>query len=47
MLNYIWLGLIVVAVIIGGCTDSLKDVADQSFGQADAVMKIALPWLAS
>ena len=44
MLNYIWLGLMVVAVIIGGCTDNLKAVADKSFEMAEyAVMKTALP----
>jgi spore maturation protein SpmA len=44
MLNYIWLGLIVLAVIIGGCTDNLKAVADKSFEMAEfAVMKTSLP----
>ena len=44
MLNYIWLGLILSAVIIGGCTDSLKAVAEKSFEMAEtSVMKIALP----
>jgi len=44
MLNYIWLGLMVLAVIIGGCTDNLKAVADKSFEMAEfAVMKVALP----
>src|SRR5258708_17637398 len=44
MLNYIWLGLIVLAVVIGGCTDNLKAVADKSFEMAEyAVMKTALP----
>jgi len=44
MLNYIWLGLMVLAVIIGGCTDNLKAVADKSFEMAEfAVMKTALP----
>jgi spore maturation protein SpmA len=44
MLNYIWLGLILLAVIIGGCTDNLKAVADKSFEMAQyAVMQIALP----
>jgi spore maturation protein SpmA len=44
MLNYIWLGLMVLAVIIGGCTDHLKEVADKSFEMAEfAVMKTALP----
>jgi spore maturation protein SpmA len=44
MLNYIWLGLILLAVIIGGCTGNLKAVADKSFEMAEvAVMKTALP----
>ena len=44
MLNYIWLGLIVLAVVIGGCTDRLKAVADASFEMAEfAVVKTALP----
>src|SRR5438132_13918674 len=44
MLNYIWLGLIVLAVIIGGCTDRLKEVADRSFEMAKfAVLDTALP----
>ena len=44
MLNYIWLGLILLAVIIGGCTDKLKEVADASFTYAEtSVMTIALP----
>ena len=44
MLNYIWLGLIVLAVVIGGCTDNLKAVADKSFEMAEfAVMKTSLP----
>src|SRR5512137_1909874 len=44
MLNYIWLGLVVLAVVIGGCTDNLKAVADKSFEMAEfAVMKTALP----
>jgi spore maturation protein SpmA len=44
MLNYIWLGLIVLSVIIGGYYDHLKAVADASFDMAQyAVMQIALP----
>ena len=44
MLNYIWLGLILLAVIIGGCTNHLKEVADKAFEMAEfAVMKTALP----
>jgi spore maturation protein SpmA len=44
MLNYIWLGLIVLAVIIGGFNGNLKAVADASFEMAEfAVMRTALP----
>ena len=44
MLNYIWLGLILLAVIIGGCTGNMKAVADRSFEMCRvAVMDIALP----
>ena len=44
MLNYIWLALVVLAVVIGGCTDNLKEVADKSFEMAKvAVMDTALP----
>jgi spore maturation protein SpmA len=44
MLNYIWLALVVLAVVIGGCTDNLKAVADKSFDMAKvAVMDTALP----
>jgi spore maturation protein SpmA len=44
MLNYIWLALVVFAVVLGGCTDQLKAVADASFEMAEfAVMKISLP----
>lgn len=44
MLNYIWLALVVLAVVIGGLNDSLKAVADKSFDMAKvAVMDTALP----
>jgi spore maturation protein A len=44
VLNYIWLALVLAAVIIGGCTDHLKELADKSFEMAEtSVMKIALP----
>ncbi|MGH7968018.1 MAG: nucleoside recognition domain-containing protein, partial [Limisphaerales bacterium] len=44
MLNYIWLGLIVFAVVIGGVNGHLKDVADKCFEMAEyAVMRTALP----
>jgi spore maturation protein SpmA len=42
MLNYIWLGLMVCAVVIGGWNGQLKDVADKSLESAkDAVLNIA------
>jgi spore maturation protein SpmA len=44
MLNYIWLGLIVCAVILGGATGHLKEVTEGAFNMAEtAVMKVALP----
>jgi spore maturation protein SpmA len=44
MLNYIWLGLVLLAVIIGGCTDRLPAVTEKSLELAEfAVVKIALP----
>jgi len=44
VLNYIWLGLMLCAVVIGGATGHLKDVTDGAFAVAEgAVMKIALP----
>jgi spore maturation protein SpmA len=44
MLNYVWLGLILCAVIIGGCDGRLKEVADKSFEMAEfAVLKTAFP----
>ena len=44
MLNYIWLGLILLAVIIGGLTGKLPDVTGSAFdGARVAVMEIALP----
>lgn len=44
MLNYIWLGLVLAAVVIGGLNDSLKAVADKAFEMAKfAVLDTALP----
>jgi len=44
MLNYIWLGLVVLAVVIGGANGSLKAVADRAFEMAKfAVLDTALP----
>lgn len=44
MLNYIWLGLMVLGVALGGITGHLKEVTEGAFGAAEkAVMTIALP----
>ncbi|MFO1513557.1 MAG: nucleoside recognition domain-containing protein [Verrucomicrobiota bacterium] len=42
MLNYIWLGLVVLAVVIGGLVGKLPEVAAKTFEMADAaVLKTA------
>ena len=44
MLNYIWLALVVSAVILGGCNHCLDEVIKGAFDMAKmAVMDIALP----
>ena len=44
MLNYIWLGLVVAAVLIGVWNDTLEAVSKAAFERAEyAVMKLALP----
>ncbi|HEY5893581.1 MAG TPA: nucleoside recognition domain-containing protein [Chthoniobacterales bacterium] len=44
MLNYIWLALIVLAMVLGACGGTLDAVTKGAFTAAeDAVMKIALP----
>src|SRR5437899_10951553 len=44
MLNYLWLALLLLAVIIGGCTGNLKAVADRCFEMAKfAVLDTAFP----
>jgi spore maturation protein SpmA len=44
MLNYIWLGLIVAAVLIGAINGSLEAVSKVAFDRVEfAVMKLALP----
>jgi spore maturation protein SpmA len=44
MLNYIWLALMLLAVVLGGFNDRLKEVSDEAFNAAKtAVMSIALP----
>lgn len=42
MLNYIWLGLVLCAVLVGGWNGQLKEVADKALEMADtAVVKIS------
>lgn len=44
MLNYIWLGLVVLAVLLGGAAGELKEVTTAAFEACKtAVMTIALP----
>jgi spore maturation protein SpmA len=44
MLNYIWLGLVVISVILGGFTGNLQGVTNAAFESCKtAVMNIALP----
>lgn len=44
MLNYIWLGLMVAAVVIGACTGSMTAVSTAAFERATyAVISLALP----
>jgi len=44
VLNYIWLGFILAAVLLGGATGHLKEMTDGAFDSAKAgVMNVALP----
>lgn len=44
MLNYLWLALVTLAVLIGAATGRLAEVTSGAFGMAEtAVLKIALP----
>jgi spore maturation protein SpmA len=44
MLNYIWLGLILAAVLLGGTTGHMKELTDGAFDAAkNGVINIALP----
>ncbi len=44
MLNYIWLGLILAAVLMGGATGHLKELTDGAFDATKTgVMTVALP----
>ena len=42
MLNYIWLGLVILAVASGGWTDKVKEVTDGAFDRAKTAVTIAL-----
>lgn len=44
MLNYIWLGLVLLSVLLGGCNGTMKAVTDGALdGAKTAVMSVALP----
>ena len=44
MLNYIWLGLVLLSVLLGGCNGTMKAVTDGALdGAKTAVMTVALP----
>jgi len=43
MLNYIWLGLILAAVLIGGGTGNLKELTDGAFDATKTTMTLVLP----
>lgn len=44
MLNYIWIGLVVLAVLIGGWHGKLEAVSNAAFERAEfSIMKLALP----
>ncbi|MBC6952521.1 nucleoside recognition protein, partial [candidate division KSB1 bacterium] len=42
MLNYVWLALIVIAVITGAVTGNIAQVTKQAFDSAETAVKIAL-----
>lgn len=42
MLNHIWLGLVLCAVLIGGVQGTLKEVADKSFEMAGVAVTISI-----
>lgn len=42
MLNYIWLGLVLAAVLLGGFTGRMKELADGTFDSAKTAVTIAL-----
>src|SRR5438067_4166988 len=42
MLNYIWLGLVLAAVLLGGFTGRMKELADGTFDSAKMAVTIAI-----
>ena len=42
MMNYIWVALVVIAVVFGGITDNIQGVLDNIFAFADTAVEIAL-----
>ncbi|MGH7496254.1 MAG: nucleoside recognition domain-containing protein [bacterium] len=42
MLNYVWLGLILIAIIMGAATGNIEAVTKQAFDSAETAVKIAL-----
>ncbi len=42
MLNYVWLGLIVIAILMGAATGNIEAVTKQAFDSAESGVKIAL-----
>ena len=42
MLNYVWLGLIFIAIVMGAATGNIEAVTKQAFDSAEAAVKIAL-----
>src|SRR6185436_12604192 len=42
MLNYIWLALIVLGVVIGGFSHRMKEVADGAIGGAGTAVTLAI-----
>lgn len=42
MMNYIWVGLVVIAVVFGGVTGNIQGVLDNIFSFADTAVEIAL-----
>jgi len=42
MLNYIWLGLMLLAVLLGGWNGHLKEVSDAAFDMANTAVVTAV-----